>query len=105
MEVVIMLKNNTTNYTKALYVVDMVNGFVREGVLHDNKIEKTIPDQIKLLERFKGQILPIILAHLLLFFWHIIQHHPLRRFKIFVGNSLNVFAGNGHIIIKFFIDD
>lgn len=50
-----MLKNNTIGYTKALYVTDMVNGFVVEGALKDTRIAKTIPEQIKLLEKFKKE--------------------------------------------------
>ena len=37
-------------YKKCLIIVDMVNGFVKEGVLHDKNIEKTIPYQIKLIK-------------------------------------------------------
>ena len=40
--------NNFKMYKKCLIVVDMVNGFVREGVLHDNSIANIIPTQIKL---------------------------------------------------------
>lgn len=50
-----MLETNLKNYTKGLYVVDMVNGFVREGKLHDERIAKTIPEQIKLIEKFKQE--------------------------------------------------
>lgn len=42
-------------YSKALYVIDMVNGFVREGVMHDNYIEHTIDEQVKLIESVKKQ--------------------------------------------------
>lgn len=37
-------------YKKCLIIVDMVNGFVREGVLHDEEIAKIIPIQIKLIK-------------------------------------------------------
>ena len=37
-------------YKKCLIVVDMVNGFVRDGVLHDLEIAKIIPAQIKLIK-------------------------------------------------------
>lgn len=37
-------------YKKCLIVVDMVNGFVREGVLHDEAIATIIPRQIELIE-------------------------------------------------------
>lgn len=35
---------------RCLIVVDMVNGFVREGVLHDTNIAKIIPGQIELIK-------------------------------------------------------
>ena len=38
-------------YKKMLYVVDMVNGFVKEGVLHDEHIKGAIPEQIKLIKK------------------------------------------------------
>ena len=41
---------NLKVYKKCLIVVDMVNGFVREGVLHDPKIARIIPMQIELIE-------------------------------------------------------
>lgn len=37
-------------YKKCLIVVDMVNGFVREGVLHDKEISVIIPRQKELIE-------------------------------------------------------
>lgn len=40
-------------YKKALIIVDMVNGFVREGVLHDEKIADVIPRQIELVKNYK----------------------------------------------------
>ena len=42
---------NLQIYKKCLIVVDMVNGFVREGVLHDESIANTIPRQIELIKR------------------------------------------------------
>ena len=42
-------------YKKMLYVVDMVNGFVNEGILHDKHIRKTIPEQIKLINKMKEE--------------------------------------------------
>ena len=42
---------NLQIYKKCLIVVDMVNGFVREGVLHDEAIAKIIPRQIELIEK------------------------------------------------------
>ena len=46
-----MIKNLKV-YTKCLIIVDMVNGFVREGVLHDKKIANVIPRQIELIEEY-----------------------------------------------------
>lgn len=43
---------NLRVYEKALIVVDMVNGFVREGVLHDDKIAIVIPSQVKLIKEY-----------------------------------------------------
>jgi nicotinamidase-related amidase len=40
-------------YKSCLIIVDMVNGFVREGVLHDENISKIIPRQIELIEEAK----------------------------------------------------
>lgn len=42
-------------YKKALIVVDMVNGFVKEGVLHDKQIMEAVPRQIELLEEYKRE--------------------------------------------------
>ena len=41
---------NFKMYKRCLIVVDMVNGFVREGVLHDDSIANIIPTQIKLIK-------------------------------------------------------
>lgn len=46
-----MIKNLKV-YKKCLIVVDMVNGFVKEGVLHDKEISKTIPRQIELIKNY-----------------------------------------------------
>ena len=45
-----MKVKNLKIYEKCLIVVDMVNGFVREGVLHDDNISKIIPRQIELIK-------------------------------------------------------
>ena len=50
-----MLKTNLSDVVKVLYVVDMVDGFVRRGALHDERIAKAIPEQIKLIEKFKEE--------------------------------------------------
>lgn len=42
-------------YEKCLIVVDMVNGFVREGVLHDEAIAEAIPSQIKLIREYQKE--------------------------------------------------
>ena len=46
---------NLKMYEKCLIVVDMVNGFVREGVLHDEKIADIIPRQIELIKEAKHE--------------------------------------------------
>ena len=45
-----MIKN-FRDYKKGLIVVDMVNGFVREGMLADQKIADIIPRQIELIKK------------------------------------------------------
>lgn len=45
---------NLKMYEGCLIVVDMVNGFVREGVLHDPNIAKIIPRQIELIKEAKN---------------------------------------------------
>lgn len=42
-------------YERCLIVVDMVNGFVREGVLHDESIARIIPPQIDLIKQNKQE--------------------------------------------------
>ena len=42
---------NLEVYKKCLIVVDMVNGFVREGVLHDEGIARIIPNQVELIKK------------------------------------------------------
>ena len=46
---------NLKMYEKCLIVVDMVNGFVRDGVLHDPNIAKIIPRQIELIKEAKHE--------------------------------------------------
>ena len=46
---------NLEVYKGMLIVVDMVNGFVREGVLHDEKIADVIPRQIELIKEAKAR--------------------------------------------------
>ena len=46
---------NLKMYEGCLIVVDMVNGFVREGVLHDPKIADIIPRQIELIKEAKHE--------------------------------------------------
>lgn len=45
--------DNLKLYNDCLIIVDMLNGFVREGVLHDEKISKIIHKQIKLIKEAK----------------------------------------------------
>lgn len=53
---------NLKVYEKCLIIVDMINGFVREGVLHDEKIAEVIPRQIELIKEYKkeGQLIIFI---------------------------------------------
>lgn len=53
---------NLRIYKKALIVVDMVNGFVNEGVLHDEKIRDVIPRQVELINEYQqeGQLIIFI---------------------------------------------
>ena len=46
---------NLKVYEKCLIVVDMVNGFVKEGVLHDKEIAKVIPNQINLIKQYQKE--------------------------------------------------
>lgn len=46
---------NLKVYKKCLIVVDMVNGFVREGGLHDKYIEHTIQRQLELIEEYQKE--------------------------------------------------
>ena len=46
--------NNLKLYKGCLIIVDMVNGFVREGALHDEEIAKVIPRQIELIKEAKA---------------------------------------------------
>ena len=54
--------SNLKKYKKCLIVVDMVNGFVTEGVLHDEKIKDIIPRQIELIKeaKTKGKLIIFI---------------------------------------------
>ena len=54
---------NLQVYTKMLIVVDMVNGFVRKGVLHDENIAHIIPKQLKLIKDYKGLVVFIKDTH------------------------------------------
>lgn len=53
---------NLKVYHQALIVVDMVNGFVKEGVLHDEEIMDVIPRQIELIKDYqkKGELVIFI---------------------------------------------
>ena len=46
---------NLKVYKKCLIVVDMVNGFVREGALADKHIEGTIANQVTLIKQYKEE--------------------------------------------------
>ena len=46
---------NLKVYKKVLIVVDMVNGFVREGALADKRIEGTINNQVALIKKYQEE--------------------------------------------------
>lgn len=46
----IMIKKDLLLYKKALLVVDMLNGFVNEGPLHDKRCQEIVPRQKELIE-------------------------------------------------------
>ena len=46
---------NLKVYEKCLIVVDMVNGFVKEGVLHDERISFVIPNQVELIKKYNDE--------------------------------------------------
>ena len=46
---------NLKMYTGCLIVVDMVNGFIKEGMLHDEKIGDIIPRIIELIKQAKAE--------------------------------------------------
>jgi len=45
---------NLKMYQGCLIVVDMVNGFVKEGMLHDEKIKDIVPRQLELIKEAKN---------------------------------------------------
>lgn len=45
---------NLKMYKGCLIVVDMVNGFVNEGMLHDEKIKDIVPRQLELIKEAKA---------------------------------------------------
>ena len=53
---------NLKLYNGCLIIVDMVNGFVTEGVLHDNKISGIVPRIVELIEQTKkeGKLIVVI---------------------------------------------
>lgn len=53
---------NLKIYETTLIVVDMVNGFVNEGVLHDKNINKIVPRQLELLAKAKKKGSLIVLV-------------------------------------------
>ena len=77
---------NLEVYKECLIVVDMVNGFVREGVLHDVKIADVIPRQIELIKEYqkKGELVIFIKDT---------HHEKSVEFKRF-GNTTHCLKGN-----------
>ena len=54
--------NPMKEYKKCLIIVDMVNGFINEGILHDKKIGRIIPRQKEIIEQAKleGRLIIIV---------------------------------------------
>ena len=42
-------------FTKALFIVDMNNGFVNFGAMHNKEYNKLVPEQKKLIEKFRRE--------------------------------------------------
>ena len=53
---------NLKIYEKALIIVDMVNGFVREGGLADKYIEHTIKRQLELIDEYEKNNIHMLLS-------------------------------------------
>lgn len=53
---------NLRIYKACLIVVDMVNGFVTEGILHDEEIKRVVPRQLELIKdaKEKGKLIIFI---------------------------------------------
>ena len=49
------MMKNFSKITRMALVVDMVNGFVKFGAMHDKSINNIIPNQIKLLEKMQDE--------------------------------------------------
>ena len=49
------MKKNLEELKKLLIVVDMVNGFVREGNMADKQIEHIIPEQLRLINKILNE--------------------------------------------------
>ena len=47
--------NNLKKYEKCIIVVDMINGFIKEGVLHDKKIAEIIPRQKEIIKKYQEE--------------------------------------------------
>lgn len=54
--------NNLKCYEEMLIIVDMINGFVKEGALHDKTIANVVPRQIELIKeaKLKGSLIVFI---------------------------------------------
>ena len=51
------------NYKKALYMIDMNNGFVNFGAMANNEYRKLIPEQLKMINKFReeGELVNFVL--------------------------------------------
>ena len=49
------MQKKTEEYTKALYIIDMNNGFVNFGAMANQKYNDLVPEQLKLIEKIRRE--------------------------------------------------
>ena len=57
---------NNSDFKKALYIIDMNNGFVNFGAMANEKYNELVPEQLRMIEKFqkeKGKINFILEGH------------------------------------------
>ncbi len=60
------LRKELEECKKALYIIDMNNGFVNFGAMHNKEYQKLVPEQLKMIEKFRreGELVNFVLeAH------------------------------------------